>query len=45
MLNEAGYTAQKGQIIDASFVEVPRQRNSRDENEQIKNGETPNGTL
>lgn len=41
LLNEAGYTAQKGQIIDASFVEVPRQRNSRDENEQIKNGETP----
>jgi len=41
LLNEAGYTAQKGQIIDASFVEVPRQRNNRDENEQIKNGETP----
>jgi IS5 family transposase len=40
-LNEAGYSAQKGQIIDASFVEVPRQRNTRDENEQIKNGETP----
>jgi transposase, IS5 family len=40
-LNEAGYTAKKGQIIDASFVEVPRQRNNRDENEQIKNGETP----
>jgi transposase, IS5 family len=40
-LNEAGYTAQKGQIIDASFVEVPRQRNTRDENELIKNGETP----
>jgi IS5 family transposase len=40
-LNEAGYSAQKGQIIDASFVEVPRQRNTREENEQIKNGETP----
>lgn len=40
-LNEAGYSAQKGQIIDASFMEVPRQRNTRDENEQIKNGETP----
>jgi IS5 family transposase len=40
-LNEAGYTAKKGQIIDASFVEVPRQRNTRDENELIKNGETP----
>jgi IS5 family transposase len=41
LLNEAGYSAQKGQIIDASFVEVPRQRNNRDENELIKNGETP----
>jgi transposase, IS5 family len=40
-LNEAGYNAQKGQIIDASMVEVPRQRNTRDENEEIKNGGTP----
>jgi IS5 family transposase len=40
-LNEAGYIAQKGQIIDASFVEVPRQRNTREENAMIKNGETP----
>jgi len=29
----------EGKIIDASFVEVPRQRNRRDENEKIKNGE------
>lgn len=40
-LNVAGYSAQKGQIIDASFVEVPRQRNTKDENEEIKNGGTP----
>lgn len=40
-LNKAGYNAQKGQIIDASFVEVPRQRNTRDENEELKNGQTP----
>jgi IS5 family transposase len=40
-LTAAGYTAKKGQIIDASFVEVPRQRNSRDENEDIKQGKTP----
>jgi IS5 family transposase len=31
----------EGKIIDASFVEVPRQRNSRDENTQIKAGEIP----
>ena len=31
----------EGKIVDASFVEVPRQRNSRDENKQIKQGEIP----
>ena len=36
-----GCRAQKGQIIDASFVDVPRQRNSREENAQIKAGDTP----
>lgn len=40
-LCEAGYNAKKGQIIDATFVEVPRQRNSRDENKAIKEGKTP----
>ena len=30
-----------GQIIDASIVPVPRQRNKKDENEQIKAGKTP----
>lgn len=40
-LTEAGFTAKKGQIIDATFVETPRQRNTRDENEMVKNGETP----
>lgn len=36
-----GYKAQGGQMIDATFVEVPRQRNTREENAQIKSGETP----
>ena len=40
-LNELGFAARGGQIIDASFVEVPRQRNSKDENEQIKSGKIP----
>ena len=40
-LREAGFEAKKGQIVDASFVQVPRQRNSHDENDRIKNGETP----
>jgi len=42
-LNEAGFTAKKGQIIDATFVELPRQRNTRDENEKIEKGEVPDG--
>lgn len=40
-LDEQGYSAKKGQIVDASFVDVPKQRNTREENEQIKNGEIP----
>ena len=31
----------KGQIVDASIVNVPKQRNSRDENNEIKQGNTP----
>jgi len=40
-LDEQSIFAQNGQIVDASIVEVPRQRNSREENEQIKQGQTP----
>lgn len=40
-LIESGFSARKGQIIDASFVEVPRQRNSREDNEVIKSGGIP----
>lgn len=42
-LNENGYEARKGQIVDASIVKVPIQRNSREENQQIKNDEQPEG--
>ena len=31
----------EGRIVDASFVEVPRQRNSRDDNKTIKEGGIP----
>lgn len=41
MLNAAGFAASGGQMIDATFVEVPRQRNGRDDNDKIKNGEVP----
>lgn len=40
-LESLNLIAHQGRIIDASFVEVPKQRNSRDENKQIKSGEIP----
>ncbi len=40
-LGENGFAARKGQIIDASIVPAPKQRNSREENAQIKQGEIP----
>lgn len=40
-LRKNGFAAKKGQIIDASIVSVPKQRNSRDENKSIKNGDVP----
>ncbi|MCR4306684.1 MAG: IS5 family transposase [Candidatus Yonathbacteria bacterium] len=40
-LEKSGLVARKGSIVDASFVEVPRQRNTRDENDDIRNGKTP----
>jgi IS5 family transposase len=36
-----GYQAKQGQIVDASLVPVPIQRNSREENRRIKAGEVP----
>lgn len=36
-----GYIARGGQIVDATIVSAPRQRNTKEENEAIKNGETP----
>ena len=38
-----GYMARGGQIIDASIVPVPTQRNSRDENAELQAGHTPAG--
>ena len=41
VLEENGFAAKKGRIIDASIVQAPKQRNSREENAQIKEGEIP----
>ena len=38
-LSQLGLLVNEGKIVDASFVEVPRQRNTKEENAQIKLGE------
>lgn len=40
-LQQEGYRAQGGQIVDATLIPVPKQHNNRDENRQIKAGQTP----
>lgn len=40
-LAESGFVARKGQIVDATIVRVPTQRNTREENEAIKAGNPP----
>jgi IS5 family transposase len=40
-LEKLNLIVNEGKIVDASFVEVPRQRNKREENVQIKAGEIP----
>jgi len=40
-LEAEGIYAKSGSIIDATIVEVPKQRNSREENVQIKSGKVP----
>ncbi|MDI6805025.1 MAG: IS5 family transposase, partial [Bacteroidota bacterium] len=40
-LNNEGLIAHEGKMVDASFVEVPIQRNTRQENKDIKEGNVP----
>lgn len=42
-LEQRGIIAKHGQIVDATFVAAPRQRNSRGDNETIKAGGVPAG--
>jgi IS5 family transposase len=42
-LEEKGLIMNSGSLVDASIVDTPVQRNTREENEQIKNGEKPEG--
>lgn len=41
LLQKSGLIANEGKMIDASFVEAPKQRNTKEENDQIKQGEVP----
>ncbi len=40
-LQQAGDQAKDGQIMDATLVPVPKQRNDKEENQQIKTGQIP----
>ena len=42
-LESKGMFARQGQMVDATFVEVARQRNSREDNATIKAGAVPEG--
>ncbi len=42
-LRDRGFTDKRGQIVDASIVSAPKQRNSRKENGMIKQGYVPEG--
>jgi IS5 family transposase len=44
-LEKLNLIVNEGKIVDASFIEIPRQRNSREDNKTIKNGETPKSFL
>lgn len=41
MLEEAHLITREGTMVDATFVDAPRQRNTREENQTIKDGEVP----
>lgn len=41
LLEGKGLIGREGSIVDASFVEAPRQRNDREQNQRIKEGERP----
>ena len=40
-LEAKGYIARGGQMVDATIVPVPKNRNTKDENEVVKAGQTP----
>jgi len=41
MLRAAGYIAMSGQIVDSSLIAAPKQRNTKEEKDEIKAGRVP----
>jgi IS5 family transposase len=40
-LLEKGYVTRAGSIVDASFIEAPKRKNTKEQRESLKNGEIP----
>ncbi|CDH30357.1 hypothetical protein XBJ2_760004 [Xenorhabdus bovienii str. Jollieti] len=40
-LSAQGFIPRGGQLIDATLIPVPKQHNKKEENEQIRQGKTP----
>jgi IS5 family transposase len=40
-LNQSGYEPKEGQILDATLIAVPKQRNNKEENKMLKEGKIP----
>jgi len=40
-IRKAGYITREGSIVDASFMEAPRRKNTNEQRETLKNGEIP----
>jgi IS5 family transposase len=40
-MEQKGIITRSGSIVDATFVDVPKQRNSKEENQEIKEGKIP----
>jgi len=38
---EQGYITREGSIVDASFIEAPKRKNTKEQREKLKAGETP----
>jgi len=40
-LTAKGYVAEEGRIVDATFIEAPKRKNTAEQREKVKNGEVP----